>query len=72
MKRSILLAALALSGCSTAPVADVLDWTFPGKAVPSLPNSELGPPGPPAGPPPREPSGPESGPPPLPPPPVDP
>ncbi|HVK11051.1 MAG TPA: hypothetical protein VM597_19940 [Gemmataceae bacterium] len=75
MKRSILLAGLALCGCSTAPVADVLDWTFPGKSVPSLPPTAAGPPipaaGPPPGPPPREPIAPPTDAPPIPPPPVD-
>ena len=80
MKRTIFLTGLALCGCSTAPVADVLDRTFPGKSVPTLNNPDgdtrLPPPVPrqPSTPPApaHESSGPGSDAPPLPPPPVDP
>ena len=34
MKRVALLLPLALCGCSTAPVADILDWARPAEPIP--------------------------------------
>src|SRR5262245_49810129 len=47
MRRVLFLALLALAGCSTAPVADLLDATNPGRSTPSRSTSQPRDPGPP-------------------------
>src|SRR5262249_37167219 len=71
MKCGLAICLLLLTGCSTAPVADLMDWFWPGRLPAEtttphggvcLPQGNLPPPGvpipaaPPAGPPPAPPA----------------